>query len=74
MDLIPITKLKINKDKWLETKTKYDRNINIRKVLEEMSFNIYTWMNTQEEFTTIIDYETFNEKYIQLIYDKYLKD
>ena len=72
MDLIPITKTKIEKQKWLETKIKYDKNKTIKEVLEEMSFNIYKWSYNQEEFNTIVDYETFKNNFINLVYDKYL--
>ena len=72
MDLIPITKIKIEKQKWLETKIKYENNKNIKEVLEEMSFNIYKWLYNQEEFNTIVDYETFKNNFINLVYDKYL--
>lgn len=72
MDLIPITKIKIEKQKWLETKIKYEDNKNIKEVLEEMSLNIYNWSYNQEEFNTIIDYETFKNNFINLVYDKYL--
>ena len=72
MDLIPITKIKIEKQKWLETKIKYEENKTIKEVLEEMSFNIYNWSYNQEEFNTIIDYETFKNNFINLVYDKYL--
>ena len=73
MDLIPITKIKIEKQKWLETKIKYEEHKTLKNVLEEMSFYIYTWLNRQGEFNIITDYETFEEKYIQLMYDKYLR-
>ena len=72
MDLIPITKIKIEKQKWLETKIKYEDNKNIKEVLEEMSLNIYNWSYNQEEFNTIIDYGTFKNNFINLVYDKYL--
>ena len=72
MDLIPITKTKIEKQKWLETKIKYEENKTIKEVLEEMSFNIYKWSYNQEEFNTIVDYETFKNNFINLVYDKYL--
>jgi len=72
MDLVPITKIKIEKQKWLETKIKYEDNKNIKEVLEEMSFNIYTWLNNQEEFITIVDYESFNDNFINRVYHKYL--
>ena len=72
MDLVPITKIKIEKQKWLETKIKYEDNKNIKEVLEEMSFNIYTWLNDQEEFITIVDYDGFNNNFINMVYHKYL--
>jgi len=73
MDLIPITKIKIDKQKWLETKIKYEDNKTIKEVLQEMSLQIYHWMNDKEDLNIITDFETFKSNFIQLMYDKYLR-
>ena len=73
MDLIPITKMKINKDKWLQTKIKYEDNLTIKDTLKIMSRKNYLWLESKEDITIITDYESFEDRFIQLIYDKYLR-
>tara|TARA_B110000967_G_C18428842_1_gene337454 strand:+ start:184 stop:405 length:222 start_codon:yes stop_codon:yes gene_type:complete len=70
---VPITRIKINKDRWLEIKIKYEDNMCIRDILERMSHKIYTWMGLNEDITIIIDYESFKNKFIQVMYDKYVR-
>lgn len=71
MDLIPITKIKISKDKWLNTKIKYEENIYIKDILQDMCFKTYNWMYSKNDFNIIIDYDSFKENFINLIYNKY---
>jgi hypothetical protein len=73
MDLIPITKMKINKDKWLQKKIKYEDNFTIKDTLKIMSRKNYFWLESKEDITIIIDYESFEDRFIQLMYDKYLR-
>jgi hypothetical protein len=73
MDLIPITKMKINKDKWLQKKIKYEDNFTIKDTLKIMSRKNYYWLESKEDITIIIDYESFEDKFIQLMYEKYLR-
>jgi predicted transglutaminase-like protease len=73
MDLIPITKMKINKDKWLQTKIKYEDDLTIKDILKIMSRKNYLWLESKEDITVLIDYESFEDRFIQLMYDKYLR-
>jgi len=73
MDLIPITKMKINKDKWLQTKIKYEDDLTIKDILKIMSRKNYLWLESKEDITILTDYESFEDRFIQLIYDKYLR-
>lgn len=73
MDIIPITKLKINKDKWLRQKIKYEDNLTVKDTLKIMSRKNYQWLKLNEDIDIIIDYQSFEDKFIQLIYDKYLR-
>jgi hypothetical protein len=41
MDLIPITRIKISKDKWLNTKIKYEEELTIENILDEMCQRIF---------------------------------
>ena len=73
MDLIPITKIKINMDQWLQKKIKYEDNITIKDIIKIMSRKHYTWLESNDEINIIIDYESFENKFILLMYDKYLR-
>ena len=73
MDIIPITKMKINKDKWLQQEIKYEDNLTIKDTLRIMSQKNYFWLESKEDITIIIDYESFEDRFIQLMYDKYLR-
>ena len=46
---IPITKMKISKDKWLNTKVKYEENLTVKDILEDMSTKSYEWVNYMED-------------------------
>ena len=43
-NLIPITKLKMNKEKWLNTPIKYEDDFFVKDVLEQMSQKTYEWI------------------------------
>ena len=73
MDLIPITKMKINKDKWLQTKIKYEDDLTIKDILKIMSRKNYLWLGSKEDITILTDYKSFEDRFIQLMYDKYLR-
>ena len=73
MDLIPITKMKINKDRWLQQKIKYEDNLTVKDILKIMSRKNYLWLESKEDITITIDYESFEDRFIQLMYDKYLR-
>ena len=73
MDLIPITKIKINIDKWLQQKIKYEDNITIKDIIKIMSRKHYTWLEQNHEINIIIDYQSFETKFILLMYNKYLR-
>jgi hypothetical protein len=38
-----------------------------------MSRKNYFWLESKEDITIIIDYESFEDRFIQLMYDKYLR-
>jgi len=73
MDLIPITKMKINKEKWLQKKIKYEDDLTIKDIFKIMSRKNYLWLESKEDITILIDYESFEDRFIQLMYDKYLR-
>lgn len=71
MDLRPITKIKISKEKWLNTKIKYEEDLYIRNILEDMCIKTYKWVNSKDDFNVITDYDSFKSEFINLLYDKY---
>lgn len=71
-DLIPITKLKISKEKWLETQIKYDENLLVKDIVDMMSEKTFHWIQSKSDLQLIVDQDSFKEEFINLLYDKYL--
>ena len=73
IDLIPITKIKISKDKWLELPIKYDDEVQVKDIIEEMCERTYSWIMNKDDLEVVTDYDSFRKDFINLLYDKYLK-
>ena len=73
MDLIPITKIKISKADWLSQAIKYEENYFIRDVVHEMSHKTYLWIINNEDMIVTVDFDSFKEKFINLLYTKYVR-
>ena len=65
--------MKINKDKWLQKKIKYEEDLIIKDILKIMSRKNYLWLESKEDITILTDYKSFEDRFIQLMYDKYLR-
>lgn len=72
MNLAPITKIKIDRLKWLNTKVKYEDDLVLEDILNDMCKNILDWINSLEEYELNTDSETFYKNLKNLIYEKYL--
>ena len=72
-DLIPITKIKITKEKWLNSPVKYDEDTYVKDIIEEMAYKSYEWIHKKNDLDVVSDYDSFKNNFINLIYDKYLK-
>lgn len=73
IDLIPITKLKKSKNDWLNTPIKYDDELKIKDLINEMCYKSYSWIKSKDDLESVTDYDSFKNDFINLIYDKYLK-
>tara|TARA_B100001093_G_C26180785_1_gene739736 strand:+ start:238 stop:471 length:234 start_codon:yes stop_codon:yes gene_type:complete len=73
LSLIPITKIKISKENWLELPIKYDDELKIKDIIEEMCERTYSWIMNKGDLEVVTDYDSFKEDFINLLYDKYLK-
>ena len=58
-NLIPITKLKISKEKWLETQIKYDENLLIKDIVDMMSEKTFHWIQSKSDLQLIVDQDSF---------------
>ena len=72
MNLVPITELKIDKTKWLNTNIKYESSLNIEDLLNDMCENILNWLYNLEDYTIITDERSFKGQFKNMIYEKYL--
>ena len=67
--LVPITKMSIPIDKWLNTKVKYEENLIIKDILEDMTDKTYEWILSQDDLSINQDYDSFKNDFIHLMYD-----
>ena len=70
--LIPITKIDISKEHWLNTSIKYETNFTIDNILCKLAYETYSLMNNLEDYNIIIDYNSFIDSFINMIYTTYL--
>lgn len=72
LDLIPITEIKIDKNKWLNSKIKYETDVTIEDLLNDMYKNIIGWLYNLNEYILITDEYSFNNSFKDMIYTEYL--
>ena len=70
---LPITRLKITKEKWLNTPIKYEEDRKVKDIVEDMAYKSYEWINQKSDLDVVTDYDTFKKDFINLMYDKYQK-
>ena len=66
---LPITKIKIPIDKWLNIKIKYEENLKIKDILEDMTDKTYEWIVNKDDLSLVTDYDSFKNDFIHLMYD-----
>lgn len=71
---LPITKMKVSKDRWLMTKIKYEEDLTIKDILEDMMNKTYEWINDRNDLENVSDYDSFKTNFIQTFYEKIAYD
>lgn len=71
---LPITKMKVSKDRWLMTKIKYEEDLTIKDILEDMMNKTYDWINDMNDLEHVSDYDSFKNNFIQTFYEKVAYD
>lgn len=71
---LPITKMKVSKDRWLMTKIKYEEDLTIKDILEDMMNKTYEWINDRDDLEHVSDYDSFKNNFIQTFYEKIAYD
>ena len=66
---LPITKTKIPIDRWLAQKVKYEENLTIKDILEDMNDKTYEWIIDKDDLALVTDYDSFKNDFIHLMYD-----
>ena len=66
---LPITRMKIPIDRWLNKKVKYEENLTLKDILEDMNDKTYEWIIDKEDLSFVIDYDSFKNDFISLMYD-----
>jgi len=67
--LVPITKVKMSKDRWLNTKVKYEENLTLKDILEDMTDKTYEWLSDKDDLALVTDYDSFKNDFISLMYN-----
>ena len=55
MDLIPITKMLIDKDKWLSTPIKYETEVSYNDIINDISDMILQWILKKDDLHIFSD-------------------
>jgi hypothetical protein len=66
---LPITKMRIPMDRWLSKKVKYEENLTFKDILEDMNDKTYEWIVNKEDLSFVIDYDSFKNDFINLMYN-----
>ena len=69
LHLVPITKVKMSKDRWLNTKVKYEDELTVKDILEDMTDKTYEWLSEKDDLALVTDYDSFKNDFISLMYD-----
>ena len=67
MDLIPITQMIINKDKWLSKKIKYEDDIYYNDIINDISDIIIQWINEKDDLEITSDSQQLKDDLIHLL-------
>ena len=67
---IPITTIKISKEKWLNTPIQYEDDLYMKNIVELMSQKLYDWISSKNDLSVNTDYETFHNKLTEVMYQK----
>ena len=53
INLVPITKLKMSKEVWLQKKLKYDNILTISDIIEQMCERTYAWISLKDDLDIV---------------------
>lgn len=67
MDLIPITQMIIDKDKWLSQKIKYEDDIYYNDIINDISDIIIQWINEKDDLEITSDSQQFKNDLIHIL-------
>tara|TARA_B100000123_G_C25647780_1_gene391789 strand:+ start:476 stop:697 length:222 start_codon:yes stop_codon:yes gene_type:complete len=67
MDLIPITQMIINKDKWLSKKIKYEDDIYYNDIMNDITKIIIQWINEKDDLEITSDLQQLKDDLIHLL-------
>lgn len=71
MNLIPITKIYLEKEQWLSQKIKYEQNLILKTILIDISKDVYSWIYNKNDIIEIVDYDSFTDSFINFCYQSY---
>ena len=66
---LPITKMKIPIDRWINQKVKYEDELTLKDILEDMTDKTYEWIIDKDDLALVTDYDSFKNDFINLMYN-----
>ena len=67
MDLIPITKIKMKTNKWLQTNIKYEEELYYNDIVNDMNDMIIQWILHQDDLEIITEPDTIKKDLIKIL-------
>ena len=66
MDPIPITKIKMNRQKWLSTKIKYDDELLYDDIIREISHKVHQWILEKDDLILREEHYILHQQIVDL--------
>lgn len=70
-NLVPITKNKLSKEKWLNQPIKYETDCNYLTIIDENFQILYQWIDETPDISLVTDKDSFRNDFINYLYNQY---
>lgn len=70
-NLLPITKNKLTKERWLNQKIKYEKDCTYLTIIDENIKVLYNWIDKTPDISFTNDKDSFRNDFINYLYNQY---